>query len=136
MARQKLGALLSVASDQGSTPTAPPAAPTPSPAPQTEAPNTTRAPAPRKPAKRAARAVPSKAPATAHWTEYERLEARLRDAQVEQLDALIRRINKRRAGAGERITKNTLLRVAVDLLLERQDELAGSTEAEILDALH
>lgn len=55
---------------------------------------------------------------------------------MEQLDVLTRRLNKRRDGAGERITKNTLLRAALDLLLERQGDISGATEAEILASLH
>ena len=55
---------------------------------------------------------------------------------MEQLDVLTRRLNKRRDGAGERITKNTLLRAAFDLLLERQGDISGATEAEILASLH
>jgi hypothetical protein len=66
-----------------------------------------------------------------HWSEYDRLEGRLREDQVVQLEALVRRLNKQRSGAGERITKNTLLRVATDLLLARGDAVAGGTEAEI-----
>lgn len=63
---------------------------------------------------------------------FERKEARLRQDQLDALDALARKIKRaRKPGAGERITDNTLIRVAVDLLLARQDELSGSTEEEI-----
>ena len=57
-----------------------------------------------------------------------RKETRLTDAQLDALTVLSRRINKTRRGAGERITDNTLIRVAVDLLLERSEELSGTTE--------
>jgi hypothetical protein len=42
---------------------------------------------------------------------------------------LTRRLNRTRNGTGERITDNTLIRVAIDLLLHQQDHLAGATEA-------
>lgn len=57
-----------------------------------------------------------------------RKETRLTDAQLDALTVLSRRINKTRRGTGERITDNTLIRVAVDLLLERSEELSGTTE--------
>lgn len=128
MARANLGNLLSVANDQGTVPEAPPK-PTP------EAPKTARkASGPSAPVRATNRAAKAAKGAT-HWTEYERLEARLRDEQVEQLDRLVRRLNKRRGGVGERITKNSLLRIATDLLLDRQDALAGYTEEEIRASL-
>uniref|UniRef100_UPI003F49527A hypothetical protein n=1 Tax=Pseudarthrobacter oxydans TaxID=1671 RepID=UPI003F49527A len=66
------------------------------------------------------------------FAEFERKEARLRQDQLDALDALARKIKRaRKPGAGERITDNTLIRVAVDLLLARQDELTGSTENEL-----
>lgn len=67
---------------------------------------------------------------------YQRLtrkEVRFRDDQLEALDRLSRRLSRAKRGAGgERITENTLVRVAVDLLLRRADAIAGETEAEIL----
>lgn len=64
-----------------------------------------------------------------------RKEARLRQDQVDDLTRHIRRLNqlrRRRDGVdGERITENTLIRVAVDLLLSRADRLAGATEDQI-----
>lgn len=66
------------------------------------------------------------------FADFERKEARLRQDQLDALDALARKIKRaRKPGAGERITDNTLIRVAVDLLLARQDELSGSTEEEL-----
>ena len=64
-----------------------------------------------------------------------RKEVRFREEQLEALDRVVRRLVRARRGGGERITDNTLVRVAVDLLLERADELAGATEAELLRAL-
>lgn len=66
-----------------------------------------------------------------HYLTLTRKEARVRDDQADQLAALTRRLNKKRAGAGERITDNTLIRVALDLLLERADTIAGTTETEL-----
>lgn len=134
MGRANLGTLLNVATEKDTTHPVEPA-----PAPREPAPASTPADKPTPTRTRNAPKKPAASPTASgptHWTEFERLEARLRDDQVEQLDALIRRLNKKRAGTGERITKNTLLRVAVDLLLERRDDLDGGTEAEILAALH
>jgi hypothetical protein len=63
-----------------------------------------------------------------------RKETRLTDLQIEQLTILTRKLNRRKKG-GERITENTLIRVAVDLLLSRKDDLKGTTEAELRAAL-
>ena len=60
-----------------------------------------------------------------------RKEARLREDQYEQLTLLARKLSRASRGEGERITENTLIRVAVDMLLEKQDSLIGSTEEEI-----
>lgn len=65
-----------------------------------------------------------------------RKEVRFRDDQLEALDRVARRLARARRGTGgERITENTLVRVAVDLLLERAEAITGGTEAEILRAL-
>nr|MBK7066638.1 hypothetical protein [Deltaproteobacteria bacterium] len=61
-----------------------------------------------------------------------RKEVRFREEQLDALDRAVRRLMRARKGAAERITENTLVRVAVDLLLERADALSGSTEAELL----
>jgi len=133
MARANLGNLLSVATEQPAAP-APEVSPAANPAAEpTKAARKAAVPAP---ARKAVSRGPKTVQTGTHWTEYERLEARLRDEQVEQLDTLVRRLNKRRGGVGERITKNSLLRIAVGLLLERQDSLAGNTEDEIRASLH
>jgi hypothetical protein len=75
-----------------------------------------------------------KHPAPGEWVRYdelERKEARLRIDQYGQLSDLSRRLNRARGGRGERITENTLIRVAIDLLLARQSDLAGATELEL-----
>lgn len=64
-----------------------------------------------------------------------RKETRLKELQIEQLTAISRKLNRQRRGRGERITENTLIRVAIDLLLSRAEELSGTTEAELLESL-
>ncbi len=63
-----------------------------------------------------------------------RKETRLREDQLEKLTVLTRKLNRQRRG-GERITENTLIRVAIDLLLSQSVKLSGATEAELLEAL-
>lgn len=65
-----------------------------------------------------------------------RKEVRFRDEQMEGLHRLARRLSKARRGMkGDRITDNTLVRVAVDLLLQHADDLAGHDEATLLESL-
>ena len=70
-------------------------------------------------------------PAHMRYDEYERKETRLRDDQYGRLTTASRRLNKHRKGRGERITENTLIRVAIDLLLNREDQLQGISESEL-----
>jgi len=49
-----------------------------------------------------------------------RKECRLRPDQLDALTALARRLNRERRGRGERITENTLIRLAVDALLANE----------------
>jgi hypothetical protein len=56
------------------------------------------------------------------YLTYVRKECRLRPDQLDALTALARRLNRERKGKGERITENTLIRWAVDLLLEKLKE--------------
>jgi len=53
------------------------------------------------------------------YLTYVRKECRLRPDQLDALTALARKLNRERKGKGERITENTLIRWAVDMLLER-----------------
>ncbi|ORA75030.1 hypothetical protein BST28_22340 [Mycolicibacter kumamotonensis] len=72
------------------------------------------------------------------WVRYDRLErkeTRLRPDQYSSLSELSRSLNRQRQGRGDRITENTLIRVAIDLLLSREAELAGATEADLRTAL-
>jgi hypothetical protein len=82
-----------------------------------------------------ARQVKSKTPQTLRFDELERKEARVRLDQYEALQALSRQLNRSRNRRGERITENTLIRVAIDLLLSRQDEVAGTTEAQLRESV-
>lgn len=64
-----------------------------------------------------------------------RKEARIRPEQADELTVLVRQLNRARQTSGERITDNTLIRVAIDLLLERRAELRGTTEDELRASL-
>lgn len=69
------------------------------------------------------------------YDQYERKEARLREDQYNSLSEASRRLNKARNGHGERITENTLIRVAIDLLLANEVQLTGTSEAQIRASL-
>ncbi len=61
-----------------------------------------------------------------------RKEARLREDQFIALSRLVRILARRRtARSGPRLTENTLIRIAIDLLITRADQLVGDTEDEI-----
>ena len=62
---------------------------------------------------------------------FARKEARLREEQLDDLTSLARSLNRKRKGSGERITENTLIRIAVDLLMNQSDKLQGTTEEEL-----
>jgi hypothetical protein len=83
-------------------------------------------------------AKPKPAPRAAAQPLYLRLvrkEARLREEQYANLTLHARRLSRARGGQGARITENTLIRVAVDLLLERIDKAAGGDEEALLRSL-
>ena len=65
------------------------------------------------------------------WQRLERKELRLRADQLDELARIRRALNRQRGGEGERITENTLIRVAVDMLLGRAGKLRGTTEGEL-----
>ncbi len=65
----------------------------------------------------------------------ERVDARLHPDQVADLNDLARRLQRARRARGERITTNTLLRIAAALLLSRAGDLAGDTEEALLASL-
>ncbi len=61
-----------------------------------------------------------------------RKEARLRADQIDRLTTIARQLNRQKIeGEGERLTENTLIRLAVDLLFLQADKLAGATEEEL-----
>ena len=83
------------------------------------------------PPKRRRRQARTDLPSGPKYLELMRKEVRFTDAQLDELTIVSRRLNKARRGSGERITDNTLIRVAVDLLLSQQSQLAGATEDEL-----
>ncbi len=104
-----------------------PSAPT---APSAEKPARSRTPSP----VRLIKAAPEPPPLPL-YLELTRKEARFRQDQLNDLTTLTRQLNRRRASTGERITDNTLIRVAVDMMLKVADSLDGATEAELLQAV-
>ena len=125
MARKKLASLLDTPADaqtvdeQNTTDTAAAGAPA------TETTAAAETPAPETPAPAA----------TPRFEDFLRKEARFRDDQIENPGRHARRLQRLRTAPGERITDNTLIRVAVDLLMTRVDELQGSNEAELRSSL-
>ena len=71
-----------------------------------------------------------------HYTQLVRKELRVFQDQAMDLKILTMTINNNKLGMGERITDNTLVRVAIDLLLERKADLSGTTESELRDSLN
>ena len=95
-------------------------------------------PEPRRPAPQRAARPPRDAGTTGvtesqipKWQRLERKELRLRSDQLDDLARIRRTLNRQRGGEGERITENTLIRVAVDMLLGRAGKLRGTTEDEL-----
>lgn len=64
-----------------------------------------------------------------------RKEARLRADQSDELSQLCRHLARGRTDRSERITDNTLIRVAIDLLLTHADQLHGDTEDELRESV-
>jgi hypothetical protein len=62
------------------------------------------------------------------YSDFERKETRLRPDQQNALTEHARRLNRAKRAGGQRITDNTLIRVAIDLLLSKTDKLAGDDE--------
>ena len=97
-----------------------------------EAPAPRRSPAPRAPrGRRGSDTAEVTESQTPKWQRLERKELRLRADQLDELARIRRTLNRQRGGEGERITENTLIRVAVDLLLTRAGRLRGTTEDEL-----
>ena len=79
--------------------------------------------------------TPAQAPGLPKYLRLERKELLIWPDQITNLSILARVLNRNRGGAGERITTNTLIRVAVALLLSRSQDLAGTTEEELRRSL-
>lgn len=71
----------------------------------------------------------------AKFARLTRKDARVRADQDAALTALAKTLMRRRPAKAERITENTLIRVAIDLLLAHADELRGSTEDELRNSV-
>jgi hypothetical protein len=71
-----------------------------------------------------------------NYLRFVRHDLRARAEQLEAVAALRRRItaDRGRAERSERITDNTLIRVAIDLLLAHGDYLAGATEEQLRES--
>ncbi|MDR7113762.1 hypothetical protein J2X03_003662 [Microbacterium trichothecenolyticum] len=80
---------------------------------------------------RVAAETPPTAPPAPMFAQLARKDARIRDDQVTALAALADAVMRRRRFKAERITENTLIRIAIDLLLANVDRLRGSTEDEL-----
>ncbi|MDQ0614076.1 hypothetical protein QF046_001717 [Microbacterium sp. W4I4] len=80
---------------------------------------------------RLARQQDGAAEPVAKFAQLTRKETRVREDQYAQLTNLARSLMRRRVSRRERITENTLIRVAIDLLLAHQGELRGSDEVEL-----
>jgi len=78
---------------------------------------------------------PAPAPGLPKYLRLERKELLIWPDQITNLSILARVLNRNRGGAGERITTNTLIRVAAALLLSRSQDLAGTTEEELRRSL-
>ena len=74
-------------------------------------------------------------PALPKYLRLERKELLIWPGQITELSILARALNRNRRGAGERITINTLIRVAVALLLSRAQDLKGISEEELRRSL-
>lgn len=69
------------------------------------------------------------------WLTFEPKPTRQRRDQLDWIEGKRKELNSLRGRAGERLTDNTLIRVAVDLLIANGDRLAGTTEAELRASL-
>ncbi len=91
---------------------------------------------PPEPAQQAAPELGPGAVEVPKYLRFVRHDLRARADQLEDIATLRRRIvaGRARGERSERITDNTLIRVAIDLLLEHGDDLAGTTEEQIRES--
>ena len=108
--------------------------PTTEPTPTAEKPTPEPTPAAvePKPKKTKSKSAPTTVP---HYLTLVRKETRLKQEQFDELSQLSRKLNRQRKSTGDRITENTLIRVAIDLLLSQSDKLEGKTEDELRKSL-
>jgi hypothetical protein len=91
-----------------------------------------------KPARPASRVTPpiekqtaeplAEVPGAPAYLRYVRKETRLREDQQNQLTLQARRLNRAKKNQGARITENSLIRVAVDLMLAKVERASGDDE--------
>jgi hypothetical protein len=136
MARQNIAALLGNApkAEEPEMPAAPASAPE-QPAAPVEAAQPTAAAKPTPPKAKKPAAKPAPAGGEPLYLTLERKETRLRGDQYAELTAHARRLNKAKGVGGERITENTLIRIAIDLLVPLLDQASGRDEAEIRESV-
>ena len=73
-----------------------------------------------------------RAPMTPYYRRMARKEARVREDQFVALSRLVQVLARRRVvRGGPRLTENALIRIGIDLLLERANRLSGDTEVEL-----
>ena len=72
--------------------------------------------------------TPSAENLTPTYLRYVRKETRLREDQQNRLTLEARRLNRAKKNRGARITENSLIRIAVDLLLAQIGDAAGDDE--------
>ncbi len=131
MGRANLGQLLSNIGD----PMPPVAAELPERSTSIERPaaeNEEAAAAPKQAAVRPAEAAEAVRPT---YRRFVRKDTRLREDQLVSLTSHARRLNRERHSAGPRVTENTLIRVAVDLLLDRIEKATGDGEDALLKSV-
>lgn len=139
MARQSLGALLGKVGDKQAD-----GVPETSTAPKIElaadetiATFATHDSSAREPQQRPRSARPTAAPPELPpYLRLVRKETRLREDQQDALTQHARRLTRAKAKGAPRVTDNTLIRVAVDLLLARIEHAAGDDEQAILKSLN
>lgn len=112
----------------------PPAATISPPTPASSA--TSKTPAP--PTRELLGALPvsdAAAPTEPAYLGFVRKDTRLREDQLESLTREARRLNRAKRNNGLRITENTLIRLGVDLLLDRIDRASGDDEDALRESL-
>lgn len=137
MARANLGDLLGKVEDP---PQVAPTTPGREPTPQVEAPALIIKPTPENVRPTSSRPLKPKSQVVTEergpaYLRFVRKETRLREDQQNQLTLAARRLNRAKAAGTPRITDNTLIRVAVDLLLSRIERATGDDEVALLESI-